>query len=80
MPSPHVYDSQISMSGCPYCEESKHIGICAQQWEASNILQEKRIADYHDKWRANGYPVPESLIGPDGYMVVSKPTMIIVDA
>lgn len=49
------------------------------RWAAADALQEQRIKEYYEKWRSHGYPVPESVMGHDGYMIVPKPDISVFD-
>lgn len=54
----------------PYYPDKESLESMKQR-EAQTLLE--RYQDYQQKWRSNGYPVPEPRMGDDGYMVVDMP-------
>lgn len=60
-------------------ERERQYAKLQERWIDADALQEQRIKEYHEKWRSHGYPVPESIMGDDGYMIVPKPDITVFD-
>lgn len=44
-----------------------------EAWERAEAVQFARVEEYRKKWFPKTYPVPESTMGPDGFMRVPMP-------
>jgi len=53
--------------------EAKGPRITPEEWAKAEQVQYRRVEEYMEKWRSNGRPVPESYMGDDGFMFVTKP-------